>query len=354
MTSTAPRRACIALLTAAATAALAACSTGGGGSSPAAAASSAAGAPAAANAVTANGTAANGNVTIAYVPGVSPFPYFDTAYRGGAAEAKKYGYTLKYIGVSAYDPSTQAAALNAELAARPSFLLVSPDDDVALRPAIQRYIDAGIPVITVGGTLKDTQGLVSQIATDNAQGGQLAADYLGRAVGGKGTIAVLNLTPGSSTVEDRVTGFEQEMREKYPQVTVLPEQYGGGTTPGNEQAMRSLLLAHPGINGVFGVAETSAEGAAAAIAATGKTGQVKVAAFDASPEEVKELKSGLIDFLSASEPGTQLALAVDQAHDYLTGERSAIKAMTLVANIGVTTGNVGDPAVTPFLYASGS
>jgi ribose transport system substrate-binding protein len=349
MTSPATRRARIALLTAAALAALAACSTGGSGSSPAAAASSAAGAPAAAN-----GAAANGNVTIAYVPGVSPFPYFDTAYRGGAAEARKYGYTLKYIGVSAYDPSTQAAALNAELAARPSFLLVSPDDDVALRPAIQRYIDAGIPVITVGGTLKDTQGLVSQIATDNAQGGQLAADYLGRAVGGKGTVAVLNLTPGSSTVEDRVTGFDQEMREKYPQVTVLPEQYGGGTTPGNEQAMRSLLLAHPGINGVFGVAETSAEGAAAAIAATGKTGQVKVAAFDASPEEVKELKSGLIDFLSASEPGTQLALAVDQAHDYLTGDRSAIKAMTLISNIGVTTGNVSDPAVTPFLYASGS
>ena len=82
--------------------------------------------------------AAKGPVTIAYVPGVSPFPYFDTAYRGGAAEAEKYGYTLKYVGVSAYDPSTQSAALNAELAAKPSFLLVSPDDNVALRPAIEK------------------------------------------------------------------------------------------------------------------------------------------------------------------------------------------------------------------------
>jgi ribose transport system substrate-binding protein len=344
MTSTPSKRASIALLASAAALTLAACSTGGSGSTPAAAASSASGAPA----------AASGKITIAYVPGVSPFPYFDTAYRGGAAEAQKYGYTLKYIGVSAYDPSTQAAALNAELAARPSFLLVSPDDDVALRPAIQRYLDAGIPVITVGGTLKDTQGLVSQIATDNAQGGQLAADYLGQSIGGKGTVAVLNLAPGSSTVEDRVTGFDQELRAKYPQVTVLPEQYGGGTTPGNEQAMRSLLLAHPGITGVFGVAETSAEGAAAAIAATGKTGQVKVAAFDASPEEVKELKSGLINFLSASKPGSQLALAVDQAHDYLAGDKSAIKPMTLVANLGITTGNVSAPAITPFLYASGS
>jgi ribose transport system substrate-binding protein len=298
--------------------------------------------------------AAKGPVTIAYVPGVSPFPYFDTAYRGGAAEAEKYGYTLKNIGVSAYDPSTQAAALNAELAAKPSFLLVSPDDNVALRPAIERYIEAGIPVITVGGTLDDTQRLVSQIATDNAQGGRITADYLGQALGGKGTVAVLNLAPGSSTVEDRVTGFKQEISLKYPQITVLAEQYGGGTTPGNEQAMRALLLAHPGINGVFGVAETSAEGAAAAVAADGKTGQIKVAAFDASPEEVKELKSGQIDFLSASKPAAQLALAVDQVHDYLSGDKAAIKPMTLVPNIGVTQANVGSPAITPYLYTAGA
>jgi ribose transport system substrate-binding protein len=341
MTKTASGRARLALLAAIATAVLAACSTTTSTTS---------------NATASNAAANNstGNITLAYVPGVSPFPYFDTAYRGGEAEAKKYGYTLKYVGVSAYDPSTQAAALNAELAARPNFLLVSPDDNVALRPAIQRYIDAGIPVITVGGTLNDSQGLVSQIATDNAEGGQITADFLGKSLGGKGTVAVLNLAPGSSTVEDRVTGFKQEIQQKYPQITVLPEQYGGGTTPGNEQTMRTLLLAHPSISAVFGAAETSAEGAAAAIAAVGKTGQIKVAAFDASPEEVKELKSGQIDFLSASEPGVQLALAVDQAHAYLTGDKSAIKPMTLVPNIGVTTSNVSSPTVTPFLYTAGA
>ena len=334
----------IALLAACA-AALAGCSSAGSSSAGSGSASASAGSAT---------VAAKGPVTIAYTPGVSPFPYFDTAYRGGAAEAEKYGYTLKYVGVSAYDPSTQSAALNAELAAKPSFLLVSPDDNVALRPAIERYIEAGIPVITVGGTLNDTQRLVSQIATDNAQGGRLVADYLGQALGGKGTVAVLNLAPGSSTVEDRVTGFKQEISLKYPQITVLAEQYGGGTAPGNQQAMRALLLAHPSINGVFGVAETSAEGAAAAIAADGKTGQIKVAAFDASPEEVKELKSGQIDFLSASKPAAQLALAVDQVHDYLNGDKAAIKPMTLVPNIGVTQANVGSPEITPFLYTAGA
>lgn len=297
---------------------------------------------------------AGGDVTIAYVPGVSPFPYFDTAYRGAAARAAKYGYTVKYVGVPEYDATAQTNALNAELAAHPSVLLVSPVDDVALRPAVQRYIDAGIPVITVGGTLKNTDGLVAQIATDNYQGGRLAGDYFGEQLKGEGTVAVLNIAPGSSSIEDRVRGFSDALKEKYPKVKVLPEQYAGGAVPGNQQAMRSLLLAHPEINGVFGAAEVNGEGASAAIAAAGRTGSVRVAAFDASPEQVKQLKAGLIDFLSVSKPAEQLALAVDYAHAYLTGDKAAIKAATLVPNVGVTKDNVDDPAVTPLLYTSGS
>lgn len=293
-------------------------------------------------------------VVIDYVPGVSPFPYFDTAYRGAAERGKKYGYQVKYVPVSAYDATTQNTVLNAELASHPDFLLVSPVDDVSLRPAVQRYIDAGIPVITVGGTLKDTTGLVAQIATDNYQGGKLVAEHFGRQLGGKGTVAVLNIAPGSSTVDDRVKGFNDTMRASFPGITVLKEQYGGATVPSNQQAVRGLLLAHPETNAVFGATEVNGEGALAAVAAVGKTGQIQVAAFDASPEEVKQLRAGKISFLSVSQPGNQAALAVDFAHAYLTGDKASIKPSTLVPNVGVTKDNIDDPAVTPLLYTSGS
>ncbi|OPG01614.1 hypothetical protein B1L11_44190 [Microbispora sp. GKU 823] len=316
--------------------------------------STATGSTAAGSAAPPNTGTSAGTVTIAYVPGVSPFPYFDTAYRGAAAQAEKYGYTVKYVGVPQYDPTAQTNALNAELAAHPSVLLVSPVDDVALRPAVQRYIDAGVPVITVGGTLKDTSGVVAQIATDNYQGGRLVGEYFGERLKGEGTLAVLNIAPGSSTIEDRVKGFADVLREKYPKIKVLPEQYAGGAVPGNQQAMRSLLLAHPEIDGVFGAAEVNAEGAAAAIAASGRTGEIPVAAFDASPEEVKQLKAGRVDFLSVSKPAAQLALAVDYAHAYLTGDKASIRPSTLVPNVGVTRDNVDDPAVAPLLYTSGS
>jgi ribose transport system substrate-binding protein len=296
---------------------------------------------------------AGGKTVIAYVPGVSPFPYFDTACRGAKAAAAHYGYTIDYVGVSAYDATTQTSALNAELAARPGFLLVSPVDQVANRPAVQRYIDAGIPVITVGGTLSDTNGIISQIATDNYQGGVIAAQYLGKELGDSGTIATLDIAAGQATVNIRVSAFAATIKKEFPGITVLPVQYGGGTISGNEQLTRSILLAHPDIKAIFGATETNGEGAAAAIKALGKTGQIKVTAFDASPEEVAALKAGELDFLSVSQPALELKLAVQQAHDYLTGDKAAIKPYTLVPNVGITQQNVDDPAIKQYLYTSG-
>ncbi|WP_433241746.1 ABC transporter substrate-binding protein [Streptosporangium sp. CA-135522] len=293
-------------------------------------------------------------VVIDYVPGVSQLPYFDTAYRGAAAQAKKYGYQVKYIAVSAYDATTQNNVLNAELASQPDLLLVSPVDDISLRPAIQRYISAGIPVITVGGTLKNTEGLVAQIATDNYQGGRIVAESFGKQLNGTGTVAVLNIAPGSSTIEDRVKGFNDTMKKNFPGIKVLEEQYGGATVPSNQQAVRGLLLAHPETNAIFGATEVNGEGATAAVAAVGKTGQIRVAAFDASPEQVKQLKGGRIDFLSVSQPANQMALAIDYAHAHLSGDKASIKPSTLIPNVGVTKENIDDPAVTPLLYTSGS
>jgi len=292
-------------------------------------------------------------VTIAYVPGVSNLGYFDTAARGAKEQAKKYGYTVDYVAVTAYDSSVQNAALNAELAKKPDFLLVSPVDEVAQQAAIARYHAAGIPVITVGGTLKDTSGIVSQILTDNFQGGELVADYLGEALGGKGTVVAVNLAKGQTTLEDRVDGFASRLAAKYPGITVLPEQYGGGAAADTQKFFRSYLLAHPEVDGVFGVAESAAEGASAAVRALGKRDSIKIAAFDAAPEQVKSLKVGDVQMLSVSKPGTQLALAIDQVHAYLTGDKGSIAASTKVPNITVTAENVDSPSIAPFLYQVG-
>ncbi|WP_406293345.1 ABC transporter substrate-binding protein [Embleya sp. NBC_00888] len=294
-----------------------------------------------------------GTVTVAYVPGVSNLPYFDTAFRGAVGAAKKYGYKVEYVPVPEYDATTQTNALNAELAARPDFLLLSAVDDVSLRPAVQRYLAAGIPVIAVGGTLKNSDGLFAQIATDNYQGGRIAAQALGRQLNGSGTIATLNIAPGSATIEDRVKGFAETMRQEFPGIKVLDEEYGGGTVPSNQQALRALMLAHPDIDAVFGATEVNTEGAAAAVAALGKTGTIRVAGFDASPEQVKQLRAGRIDFLSVSQPAAQLTQAIDLVHAYLGGDRTA-KPLVTVPNVGVTRDNVDDPATTPLLYTSGN
>jgi ribose transport system substrate-binding protein len=292
--------------------------------------------------------------TFALVPGISPFVYFDTQARGAICEAKKYGYKINYATVPEYTPAAQTKVLNAVLAQKPSFLMTSPVDSTALRAPIDRFIRAGIPVLTVGASLKNSKGLVTVIQTDNYQGGQIAGQALGKLMGGSGTVAVLSLAPGDVTIAARVKGFTDVLKKSYPNIEILPTEFPGANPSQSQQKMRALMLGHPDLKGVFGTVEVTAEGAAAAIDAVGKQGQISVAAFDGSPAEVVALRKGSIQFLSVSNPYAQGGLAVQFAHLYLTGKKSRIPKLVRVKNVGVTKANVDTPAVQKILYKSGT
>jgi len=74
-------------------------------------------------------------------------------------------------------------------------------------------------------------------STPSCPGGALAADSLAQQIGGKGTVAVIDVNPGISTTDARIQGFDQEMKAKYPGITVLSTQYEM-TAPGRRQPGR--------------------------------------------------------------------------------------------------------------------
>jgi len=298
-------------------------------------------------------TSAPKDLRVAYVPGISPFPYFDTAVRGVKEAAAERGWTVDYVAVPAYDPAAQTKALNAVLAQKPDALLVSPVDPVALRAPIQRFVKAGIPVITVGGALKDPSGLVAAIITDNYQGGVIAGEGLGRLLKDKsGSVAIIGLVPGDPLFDERVQGFVDGLKKTAPNAKPLPVEYAGADPSASQTKMRALLLAHPDMIGAYGVAEVNGEGAAAAIKALGKSGEIPVATFDGSPAEVKALRDGTLQLLSVSQPYKQGRLGIELLERHLSGDTD-IPELTKIGNIEVTKENVDDPEVQQTLYTSG-
>lgn len=289
--------------------------------------------------------------TIALVPGLTIDPFYITMHNGAAAEAKKLGVKLTWQGGPTFSPTTQIPVLNALLAEHPSALLVAPTDVKALQAPIQKFVNAGIPVIAVDTTINDTSLLKARITSDNTQGGAEAADTIAKLAHDTGDVAVDNVAPGISTTDARTAGFIAEIK-KYPKMHVVATEYNNDSATTAESQVRDLLLAHPGLVGIFATNLYGAQGAGAAIKAVGKAGKVYVAAYDAEPATVALLKSGAINILVVQQPAVEGMDGVLYAYDELTGKGSKVPKSTLVPNVVATTSDASNPNISKYYYQS--
>lgn len=324
----------------------AACSSSSSSSPSSAAAAS--GGSGASSASSASGSAKH--YTIAYVPGATGVAFYDTLVSGMKAKAAALGMSVIYQGSPDFAPSAQTPIVDAICTRHPNALIVSPTDPVAMAPAINTCLNAGIPVITVDTGLSSTSQLTSAITTDNNSGGKDAADFVGKALGGKGTVALMSLSPTATTQVERIQSFEKEIKAAYPGITLLPVQYTQQATSDSESVARSILAAHPGVKAFFGSAEPNAEGVADALKALGMTGKVLNVGFDASPAEVTLLKSGGINATIAQPAAKEGADAAQFAYDKLTGKPGAIQASVQLPDVLLTKSNVSEPGFAKYAY----
>jgi len=319
-------------------------------SAPSSTSSGASSAAAAATSSSSPGPTSGKHYTIAYVPGATGVAFYDTLVSGMRAKAAALGMSVIYQGSPNFAPSAQTPIVDAICTRHPNALIVSPTDPVAMAPAINSCLTAGIPVITVDTGLSNTSQITSAITTDNDSGGKAAADFVGKALAGKGEVALMSLSPTATTQVARIQSFEKEIKAAYPGITVLPVQYTAQATSDSETVARSILAAHPGVKAFFGSAEPNAEGVAAALKALGMTGKVLNVGFDASPTEVTLLKSGEINATIAQPAAEEGADAAQFAYDKITGNTSGITASVQLPDVLLTTADGSQSAYQKYFY----
>lgn len=296
------------------------------------------------------GPASAAGKSVELIVGTKSDDFYVTMECGAKAEAAKLGVNLTVNGPADFSVNEQAPILNAVAAAKPDALVVAPTSATALDPELQRIQGEGIKLIFVDTDSSDTSLGLSRITSDNVGGGKLAADSLATAIGGKGTVAVINVQPGISTTDARIQGFNQEMAAKYPNIKVLAVQYDNDSAATAATQMEGDITAHPDLSGVFATNVLSAQGAATGVDHAGKSGQVKVATFDADPQQMQALRSNTIQLAIAQDPYLEGEDGVIQAVNALTGK-------TVTSSIGtplvaITRQNMNQPSVSKYVYAS--
>src|ERR1700684_3830492 len=259
--------------------------------------------------------------TLGLIVGTKSDDFYVTMECGAQAEAKKLGVKLTVTGPATFSIPEQKPLIDTVAVTRPDALIVPPTDSAALDPDLLRVQLTGTKIIFVDTSSADSAIGLSRISSDNAAGGKLAADTLGKMLGGKGTVAVISVAKGVSTTDARVAGFQQEMAAKFPGIKLLAEQNDDADSVSTATTfIEDDITANTGLNGAFAANVVTAEGVAAGVQHAGKTGKVKLARFDADATQMTMMQQGTIQLAIAQEPALEGQDAVEQAVNALNGQ----------------------------------
>jgi ribose transport system substrate-binding protein len=253
------------------------------------------------------------------IAGVKGDEFYITMNCGAQAEAKAKGATLNFQGPNEFSADQQIPIVNAVAAKNPDAVLIAPTDTQALYAPIKQMADNGTKIVLVDTTLDKPDMAVSQIASNNLEGGKEAARTLLKLTGGSGKYLVINVKPGISTTDQRGQGFEQVIKGASG-AQYLGQQYNNDDPAKAAQIVTATLAKNPDLKGIFATNLFGAEGAASGLRQAGKLGQVKIVGFDAGPKQVQDLKQGVVQALIAQQPAEIGKQGVDQALAALNGQ----------------------------------
>jgi ribose transport system substrate-binding protein len=198
---------------------------------------------------------------------------------------------------------------------------LAPIDSHSLLNSVKGAQQSNIPVVIFDSGLDDADLIVSYVATDNYNGGKLAAREMGKRLGGAGNVILLRYSPGSESTGNRERGFLDTIRQEYPDIKLLSDdQYAGvSEQTALDKSQQLMLRFRDEVNGVFAVNETSAVGMLRALEETGLAGKVTYIGFDSSDRLVQALKDGKIQGLVLQDPVRMGYLSVKTIVAHLQG-----------------------------------
>lgn len=286
---------------------------------------------------------AKGKLKFAVVPKGLTHQFWLTVKAGAEAAGKDLGVEIKWIGPEKEtEVVKQINLIEDQIGAGVNAIVMAACDQDALVDVIKKALDKKIPVVTIdSGVNSDLP--YSFIATDNVAGAAEAARQLAKLIGNEGEVGLIPFVRGAGTSEQREEGFKKGLAE-FPNVKLVDTQYSQSDVIKAMNITEDMLTAYPNLKGIFAANEPAAVGVVQALEAKGKSGKVKLVAFDAGDDEIAALKRGTIQALIVQNPFRMGYDGVKTAYEAIQGktvEKRIDTGVTVVTLENIDTPEVG-------------
>ncbi|MCB1498790.1 MAG: substrate-binding domain-containing protein [Bauldia sp.] len=289
---------------------------------------------------------------IEFVAGMVGIPFYTTMECGARDAAKELGVELNWQGAPQWDINLQMPILQAAIERDPAGMVLAPNDPDALISIVDDLVkNKKIPVVTVDGSLNQPVD-VQNMRTDNLTAGGLAAEAMAEAIGGEGTVLIVALNPGVVGNQQRADGFVNVIKEKYPKITVLPIEYPGSDQNKAAEVVAAAIQANPDLKGIYTTHSNAAVGTSSAVIGAGLGGKIKIIAYDADPQQVRDLKEGVYDALVVQSPYLEGYDSVKLVTQIIRGEvdPATLEDVYYPPMLVATRDNIDSPDVKKALY----
>jgi erythritol transport system substrate-binding protein len=261
----------------------------------------------AASAPASTGGAAGGTIAIITVDPSNP--YWKAEADIAKAEAEKLGYKTT-VSANENDPETQNQLIETAINDKVAGILLDPagaDESVA---AVQKAVDANIPVVLINAEIAKTGLAKAQIVSNNAQGATVGAEEWAKAMDYKGTYVELFGKPSDNNAQVRSDGYKGVISQ-YPDLKQVGKEIANWDRQEGQDKMEALLSKNPNVDGVIAGNDEMALGAINALKEKGKLKDVKVLGFDGNDDAAAAVSKGelVATVLQPIAEGTKKAIA---------------------------------------------
>jgi ribose transport system substrate-binding protein len=265
--------------------------------------------------------------TIAVVPQGTTHEFWKSIHAGAvkaARDSSAHGVPVSIIWkgpVREDDREQQVQVVEGFLTQGVSGIVLAPFDKHALVRPVEEAARAGIPTVVIDSGL-ESPAPISFVASDNHHGGELAADEMGRLLGGKGKVLVLRYQEGVFSTEQREKGFVDRLRAAFPGIEIISSnQFAGATRDTAKSSMENLLNRFGDqLDGIFTPNESSTAGTLLALEDAGKAGKIRFIGFDTSDIFVQAMRDGKLHGIVVQNPFAMGELGVKTLLDHLAGK----------------------------------
>jgi inositol transport system substrate-binding protein len=215
---------------------------------------------------------------------------------------------------AAGDTAKQVGQVENFLAQGMDAVVILPVDTTATGPMTKTIVKAGKPLVYVNRKPEKLPKGVAYVGSKSIDAGVMNMEELGKAMGGKGNLAILIGELSDEPAHGRTNGIKQVVKEQFPNIKVTREQTGHWKREPGKTIMEDWLASGQQIDGVAANNDEMALGALQAIKAAGKIGKIPVGGTDGTHDALESMGKGELNNTVFQDPVAQGEEAVNAAY----------------------------------------